>query len=124
MIWALLLAAAAGPSGAITGDFDRDGRIDRVRVEKRGDQYNVLMSRSFGDVVPVEMNIPNVEGFKFRKVNRTDRVAACNFAALSRYACDAGDVLQYGSATQSAMAIWNGQRFIVYRPPVGMPAAK
>ncbi|HEX8553891.1 MAG TPA: hypothetical protein VF695_04205 [Sphingomonas sp.] len=123
MLWAIVLALA-GPSGAMTGDFDRDGRVDRVLVEKRGGQYNIMMYRSFGDVVPVEMNIPVTEDFKLRKVNRVDRVTACNFASLSRYACDAGDVLQFGSATQSAMAVWNGVRFIVFRPPVGQTAAK
>lgn len=124
MLALALLLAAAGPSGAITGDFDRDGRIDRIRVDKRGEQYNVMMYRSFGDVVPVEMNIPATEKFKFRKVKREDRIAACQFASVSRYVCDAGDVIQYGSDTQSAMAIWNGQRFLVYRPPYGQPMAK
>jgi len=121
MLLVLLLAAAA-PGNVITGDFDRDGRMDRIRLQKTGEIYRIMMFRSTGEVVPVEMNVPIADDFKLRKVNRQDRVAACQFASVSRYVCDAGDVVQYGSATRSAMAVWNGQRFLVYRPPVGDPA--
>jgi hypothetical protein len=125
MVLALMLAAAAGPSGAIGGDFDRDGRPDRIRLERKGDVYRVMLYRSTGEVVPVEMNVPVTDDFKFNKVSRENRAAVCQHASLSRYVCDSGDVIQYGSPTQSAMAVWNGQRFIVYRPPVGQsPAAQ
>jgi hypothetical protein len=119
MLLAMILAAV-GPGAVITGDFDRDGRMDRVAISKDGNLHKVMMYRSFmSDVVMVEMKVEVGNDFKFNKVNRVDRRAACDFASLSRYACDAGDVLQYGNGVSSAMAVWNGQRFIVYRPPVG-----
>ena len=121
MLLAILLLAA-GPGGAIMGDFDRDGRPDRVRIEKDGSLHKIVMARSTGETVPVETHVKVDDKFKFSKVNRTDRRAVCDFASLSRYVCDAGDVLRYGNGVEEAMAIWNGQRFIVYRPPVNNPA--
>lgn len=124
MLIALILAAT-GPGAVITGDFDRDGRIDRVAISKDRQKHKVMMYRAFmSDVVPVEMGVTVGEDFKFNKVNRVDRRVACDFASLSRYACDAGDVLQYTNGNESAMAIWNGQRFIIYRPPVTETAPK
>jgi hypothetical protein len=124
MLLALLLAAT-GTQAVMTGDFDRDGRIDRVFVAKDGDKHKIMISRSlFSDTVVVENHVDVGPDFKFNKVKRENRRTVCDFASLSRYVCDAGDVLQYGNGVESAMAVWNGQRFIVYRPPVGNSAAR
>ena len=118
MLLALLLAAT-GPGAVITGDFDRDGKIDRVAISKDGAKHKIMLYRSFmSEVMMVETGVTVDKDFRFNKVSRADRRPACDFASLSRYACDAGDVLQYGNGIESAMAVWNGQRFIVYRPPV------
>jgi hypothetical protein len=112
-----MFLAAVGTAAVITGDFDRDGKMDRVTVSRDGSKHKIMMSRSFmSEMVPVEMNVEVGQMFKFSKVNRVDRRVACDFASVSRYTCDAGDVLQYTNGYESAMAIWNGQRFIVYRP--------
>lgn len=113
MLTALLLLAAA--QGAITGDFDRDGRIDRVRIMKVGDQHRIVMSRSFGDSEPVEASVAADKDFKFSKVNRKDRTEACLAANLKPYMCDSGDVLQYGPGGEGTIAIWNGNRFMLHR---------
>ena len=124
MLLALILAAS-GPGTVIMGDFDRDGRLDRIAISKDGQKHKVMMYRAFmSDVVPVEMGVSVGKDFKFNKVNRVDRRVACEFASLSRYACDAGDVLQYTNGNESAMAVWNGQRFIVYRPSTNEPLPK
>lgn len=116
----VLLLLAAGQS-AITGDFDRDGRVDRVRIMKVGEDHRIVMSRSFGDTEPVEASVTADKDFKFSKVNRKDRTAACLAANLKPYMCDAGDVLQYGPKGEGTVAIWNGNRFVLYR---GKPAAE
>jgi hypothetical protein len=116
----LLALLLAGANTTISGDFDRDGRQDRVVAQKEGDHYKVMLYRSFGDNKVVETRVPMSEGFTIKKVPRgAARATVCAVASLSRYACDAGDVLQYGNDVTSAMAIWNGQRFIVYRPQTG-----
>lgn len=115
MLLALLLAAT-GPNAVITGDFDRDGRPDRVRVVKDGGKHKLVLFRSLGDTVPVETGIEVTETFTITKVPRDQRATACAFAAISRFNCGAGDVLRYGNGADDAMAIWNNSRFIVYRP--------
>jgi hypothetical protein len=116
----LLALLLAGANTTITGDFDRDGRGDRVVAEKKGNTYTVIMYRSFGDNKVIEVGVPVSKDFTMRKVKRgPERQTVCAFASLSRYTCDSGDVLQYGDGVQAAQAIWNGQRFLVYRPQVG-----
>ncbi|KQR84231.1 hypothetical protein [Sphingomonas sp. Leaf343] len=111
-----LLAAVTMPNATIMGDFDRDGRMDRVRLERKGEAYNIVMYRATGDVEPVQRGVTPVENFKFKKVSREARGAACQAASVSRYVCDAGDVLEYGTASDYVIAIWNGSRFVLHRP--------
>jgi hypothetical protein len=115
MLLALLLAAA-GPNAVITGDFDRDGRPDRIKVMKDGAKHKLVLYRSLGDSVAVETNVEVGDKFTLVKVPRDQRATACAFAAISRFNCEAGDVVRYGNGADDAMAIWNNSRFIVYRP--------
>lgn len=115
MLLALLLAAT-GAGAVVTGDFDRDGRPDRVKVVKDGDMHKIVLYRSLGDTVTIEPHVDITDKFTMTKVPRDQRRTACAFASISRFNCDAGDVLRYGNGADDAMAIWNNSRFIVYRP--------
>lgn len=115
MLLALLLAAT-GPNAVITGDFDRDGRPDRIKVMKDGAKHKLVLYRSLGDSVAVETNVEVGDTFAMTKVPRDQRATACAFASISRFNCEAGDVVRYGNGADDAMAIWNNSRFIVYRP--------
>ena len=125
MVFALLMMLA-GSNLVTSGDFDQDGRLDRAYVIKEAGGYKLVVARSLGDVVTVATNVPASESFELTKVERSKRKVTCdpivNSRIMSRYVCDAGDMLRFGNAGgPQTVAIWLNGRFVTYQVQVKQP---
>lgn len=122
MILFLAALALASPK-PLVGDFDHDGRADRVEVTSKGDRVAVRVRRGADPAHPLVIfsRKDSAGSFYLSKAKPGRYRTACakeydvrDAGCAMKVVRIRGDVIDFGQAESSeAVALWNGRGFTV-----------